>query len=42
MRSRPAWARGLKQQYEKNIAAAKKSRPAWARGLKPKPPATIR
>ena len=32
--SRPAWARGLKQEYAEARDHAKLSRPAWARGLK--------
>ncbi len=33
-KSRPAWARGLKQRSLKMQKLKRKSRPAWARGLK--------
>ncbi len=34
LRSRPAWARGLKLKNSSREGANKMSRPAWARGLK--------
>jgi len=34
LRSRPAWARGLKQRIDQIDVLVVGSRPAWARGLK--------
>jgi len=34
MKSRPAWARGLKPVQDIDLAELVLSRPAWARGLK--------